>query len=92
MVPVFSAVAGDPAGEVWAQAQRMRYEGMEGVVDVLTTKQKLRKGLTKRQAVDLVFVLTGPETFGPLVLQAGWTPKLWSAWASRSLARELFGD
>ncbi len=92
MIPVFSAVAGDPAGEVWASAQRLRRDGMQDLVDTLAKKQPLRKGLTKRHAVDLVFVLTGPETYGPLVLQAGWSHAQWSAWASRTLAHELFGD
>jgi hypothetical protein len=91
-VPVFTAVAGDPAGEVWANAQRLRREGMADLVDVLVKKQPLRKGLSKRHAVDLVFVLTGPDTYRSLVIDAGWSPKQWSAWASRALAYELFGD
>src|SRR5947209_304164 len=38
-VPVFHAVAGDPAGEVWAHAEQLRRSGMEDLVDMLVAKR-----------------------------------------------------
>ena len=90
-LPVFEAVVGDPAGEVWAHAQELRRAGMNDLVEMLVKKRPLRPGLTKRQAVDLVFVLTGPATYRSFVIEAGWSPKRWSRWAAAALRHDLYG-
>lgn len=91
MVPVFDAVAGDPAGAVWARAQELRRAGMEDLVEMLVKKHPLRPGVTKRRAADVLFVLGGPEAYRSFVLQARWSSKQWSAWVARALAHEMFG-
>ena len=90
-VPVFQAVAGDPAGEVWARGERLRRAGMEELVDMLAKKRRLRRGVTKRQAGDVLFVLAGPVCYRSFVLEAGWSPTQWSRWVSRALRNDLFG-
>jgi AcrR family transcriptional regulator len=89
-VPVFQAVAGDPAGKVWVHSQELRRAGMEDLVDMLVKKQPLRRGITRRQAVDLLFVLTGPPAYREFVVEAGWSPKQWSTWVSRTLRHDLY--
>jgi AcrR family transcriptional regulator len=90
-VPVFQAVAGDPAGGVWVRSQELRRTGMQDLVEMLVKKRSLRRGITKRQAVDLMFILTGPASYREFVIEAGWSPARWSAWVSDALRRDLFG-
>ncbi len=90
MVPAFHAVSGDPAGEVWRHGEALRLDGMRGLVDVLTRTAKLRKGLSRSHAGDVLFLVLGPETYRTLVLERGWTQPQWSAWAARAILGELF--
>jgi len=92
MLPVFHAVSADPAGEIFRHADALRREGMEEVVDILVTKAPLRRGMTKRRAVDLLHILMGPESYRSFVLECGWTTKQWTAWVTATLSRDLFGD
>lgn len=90
MVPAFHAVSADPAGEVWRHGQALRLEGMHDLLDVLTRSAQLRKGLSRSHAADVLFLTLGPETYRTLVLERGWTPAQWSAWAARAVLTELF--
>jgi AcrR family transcriptional regulator len=92
MLPVFHAVSADPAGEVYSRSQQLRREGFEDIIEMLTKKAPLRRGLTRRRATDLLFVLAGPESYRSFVLESGWTTKQWTSWVSATLARDLFGD
>jgi len=92
MLPVFHAVAADPAGAVHRRAEELRRDGMRDVVDMLVTKAPLRRGLSRARAVDLLVVLTGPEIYRAFVLEAGWSTKQLVTWARASLARDLLGD
>jgi AcrR family transcriptional regulator len=92
MIPVFNAVAQDPAGAVYQQASALRHEGMTELIDALAKKTPLARGMTRRRATDLVYFLTGPESYRALVLGAGWPPKEWVRWVSDTLCRDLFGD
>lgn len=90
MVPAFHAVSGDPAGEVWRQGEALRLDGMRDLVDLLTRDTKLRKGLSRSPAGDVLFLALGPETYRTLVLEGGWSPGQWSKWASRVILAKLF--
>lgn len=92
MVPVFHAVAADPAGEVFRNAEHKRREGFEDLVDMLAKKQPLRRGMTRARATDLLFIVAGPECYRMFVLEAGWSEKQWIAWATATLTRDFFGE
>lgn len=92
MMPVFHAVAGDAAGEVYRHAEELRREGMHD----LTTRVLLPKGTADyvpdpEEAAALVFVLLGPEVYRSFVLEAGWTPARWVTWTTHTLHHDLFG-
>ena len=57
----------------------------------LARRTPLAPGMTRRRAADLLFVLTGPESYRAFVLGCGWSPNQWVHWVSDTLARELFG-
>lgn len=90
MLPVYSAVAAEPAGQTFARATLLRREGMTRLVDMLAEKTPLSAGLTADRAADLLFYLTGPECYRELVLVIGWPPADWANWSARTLTRELF--
>lgn len=90
MMPVFHAVAAEPAGAVYARAEELRGEGMRHLVTGLRSKAPFRKGLTVDRAVDLLVVLLGPECYRSFVIERGWSPKRWIHWTCAVLTRELF--
>jgi len=90
LIPVFHAVAGEPAGEVWRHSEVLRRDGFGDLVDALAAKTPLRRGLTRDRAVDLLFVVLGPELHRSFVVDAGWSRDEWGAWVLASLCRDLF--
>jgi AcrR family transcriptional regulator len=91
MIPAFHAVVGDPAHAVWERGERLRREGMADLVASLVKKAPLRKGVTKPQAADVLYVLTGPDLYRTLVLERGWPEKQYATWAERLILADLFG-
>ena len=61
-------------------------------MDALVKKTPLVDGMTRRRAADLLHFLTGPESYRALVLDAGWSKRMWVRWVSDTLSRDLFGD
>jgi AcrR family transcriptional regulator len=92
MIPVFHAVSQEPAGDVLRQSEDLRREGMTDLAASLAKRTPLAAGMTRRRAADLLFVLTGPESYRAFVLGCGWSPRHWVQWVSDILVRELFGE
>jgi len=92
LLPVFHAVSADPAGAVFRHGEALRRTGFEEIVTALAKKTPLRRGMTRRRAADLLFVLAGPESYRSFVIEAGWTERDWIAWVTASLTRDLFGN
>lgn len=90
MLPVFHTVSSDPAGAVWRHAEELRLDGMRVLFETLQLKAKHRRGLTPERAVDLLFVVLGPELYRSFVIGRGWTVTAWSDWVTTSLCRDLF--
>ena len=62
------------------------------MIDELAKKTPLRRGMTRRRAADLLFILAGPESYRSFVIESGWTPRQWIGWVSATLVRDLFGE
>ena len=92
MIPVYHSVAQEPAGRVYQRSEELRRQGMRELVDALAAKTPLAPAMTPDRAADLIFFLTGPESYRALVLDAGWQHDEWITWTSRTLCRDLFGD
>jgi AcrR family transcriptional regulator len=92
LMPVFHAVAQEPAGRVFRQGEDLRRTDFAGpLIDALRSKAPLRHGVTRQHAVDLLFVILGPETYHSFVLGSAWPPDEFVRWATQMLARDLFG-
>jgi AcrR family transcriptional regulator len=92
MIPVFHAVSQDAAGAVFRQSEHLRREDMVELATSLSKRTPLAPGMTRRRAADLLFVLSGPESYRAFVLGCGWSPRQWVRWVGDTLSRELFGD
>jgi len=92
ILPVFHAVSQEPAGAIYRQSEDQRRTDMAQLAEALTKKTPLRKGVTRKRAADLLFVLQGPALYRDFVIEAGWTPREWARWVSNALIRDLFPD
>jgi AcrR family transcriptional regulator len=92
LLPVFHAVAADPACAVFRHGEDLRRSGFEEMIDALAKKTPLRHGMTRRRAADLLFILAGPESYRSFVIESDWTPRQWTSWVSATLVRDIFGE
>ena len=92
MLPVFDAISPEPAGAIHRRSEDLRRSDMTKLASALARKTPLCKGMTRRRAADLIFVLTGPRSYQSFVLLAGWPPRDWVRWVTATLRHDLFGD
>lgn len=90
MLPAFQAVSEDPAGAVWRRGEQLRLDGYQDLIAELSTKATLRKGLSRSQATDLLFVLLSPDLYRALVLERRWPASRWRTWLETSILHDLF--
>jgi hypothetical protein len=85
-----SAAAVDPEiATLWEAYKAQRFEGQRILLAILLRGAKLRQGLTKRAAADVLFTIGSPETYSLLVRDRGWSPAQFERWYRDSLARLL---
>lgn len=81
---------GDPElAELWRSNQEARRRVVTGVLDAALADAELRPGLTRDEAIDLFWVLHGPELFHLLALDSGWTLDRYETWLGDSLCEQL---
>ena len=84
------AAASDPElGELWRRYKAQRIEGQRVLLGIVTEGTGLRDGLTPEAALDVLFTLGSPETYGLLVSDRGWSPARFEGWYEDALARLL---
>jgi TetR/AcrR family transcriptional regulator, regulator of autoinduction and epiphytic fitness len=69
------------------QAGRLQLLGELGAQ--LERSGRLRAGLSARDAVDIAWMLAGPETYERLVLDRRWTPEAFESWLTGILVASL---
>jgi AcrR family transcriptional regulator len=72
-----------------ATTEQRRRTGAAAVVDSVRTVGRLRPGLTRRRAIDLLWMLNGPDIHHHLVGRAGWSPARYRTWLGEAMVREL---
>ncbi|HKX11214.1 MAG TPA: helix-turn-helix domain-containing protein [Stellaceae bacterium] len=68
-----------------------RRAGARQQIAALLRKTRLRRGLGRDQATDILWLLAGPDTYIPLVGTAGWSGARYERWLRETLVRELLG-
>jgi len=69
----------------YRDVERGRYARLAPLRKLLESEPRLKSGLTAAEAVDLVWVTTGPEQYIELVFERGWTADRYQAWLERAL-------
>jgi AcrR family transcriptional regulator len=86
------AAAADPDVAATAvEAERRRRLGAAAVVDAVLAVAALRPGLSRDQAVDLVWTFNSPEVFRLLVRRRGWSLDAYETWLADALGSSLLG-
>lgn len=69
-----------------------RRAGAASVIDSVRAVAKLRSGLTRSRATDVLWLLNSPAVFAHLVRGAGWTADDYEAWLADAMVNELLDD
>ena len=75
--------------ELWRASEEQRRRGAAMVVNVLTGKAKLRDGLSRNSAIDVVWFLNSADLFRRLVRECGWDLKRYEKWLGEALCEQL---
>ena len=75
--------------EIWRTNQQVRRDVVAGVLDAALADAALRPDLTKAEAIDLFWVLHGPEMFHSLCLDSGWSIDRYESWLADALCEQL---
>ncbi|CAM5280142.1 TetR family transcriptional regulator [Streptomyces spiroverticillatus] len=86
-----AATSGDGA-ELWEANKSQRLVVQRRFVESLESKGALREGLGVDRAVDISYVLLGPELFHLLVTERGWSMDEWEQWVFDSHCQHLIGE
>lgn len=60
---------------LWAEGEQRRLRGMTPVVHSWAAAGALRKSLSERDALDILWSLLGPENYRLFVTECGWPPE-----------------
>jgi hypothetical protein len=66
-----------------------RLRGNTITVNALSRRFGLPAGMTRRRAIDTIWVLTAPELYDRLVRQRGWTPDDYEHWLASAMIAAL---
>lgn len=75
--------------ELWRSNQQARRRVVTGVLDAALADARLRPGLARAEAIDLFWLLHGPETFRQLCLDSGWSLDRYESWLADALCDQL---
>lgn len=92
--PIYEVLRGAAATDreiagLWRRYKAQRLEGQRVLLGIVAEPSGLRDGLTPEAALDVVFTLGSPETYGLLVGDRGWSPGQFERWYEDALARLL---
>ena len=74
------------------KVQTRRREQQSEIADQLLEAGRLREGLTRDHALDILWVLTGSHIYEDLVTGVGWTPNQYEIWLGDTLISQLISD
>ena len=77
---------------VWRDAEATRRRGQSTIVAAIAASGRLRAGLRRREALDVLWCLSSHETYRLYVKECGWTPRRFQAWLESTSRELLLGD
>ncbi len=93
---MFAAVAAaasvdSQVADLATETEHRRRTGAAAVIEAVLEVADLREGLDREGAVDVLWLLNGPDVFRHLVRGAGWSLDRYERWLAGSFVRELLG-
>jgi AcrR family transcriptional regulator len=89
----FMLESGDPAlQERHRQSEESRLRRLREVVEALIQGGRLRSGMEAADALDIMWVMTGPDCYWRFVFQRSWTPDHFEQWLGETLIRVLLKE
>ena len=70
----------------YRNVEQGRYAQLQPLVTLLDGSSRLKRGMTAREAIDVIWSLSGPDHYIQLVFERGWTPDRYQAWLAESLS------
>jgi AcrR family transcriptional regulator len=90
---VRGAAGADPdARGLWESHLAQRRQGAANVVGDVLRKGRLRAGVDRQAAADIIWLLNDPGLYHLLVRRRGWTPDHYQAWLGETMIRQLLPD
>ncbi len=90
---VRGAAGADPdARGLWESHLAQRRQGAANVVGDVLRKGRLRVGVDRQAAADIIWLLNDPGLYHLLVRRRGWTPDHYQAWLGETMIRQLLPD
>jgi len=90
---VRGAAGADPdARALWKSHLDQRRKGAAHVIADVVGKGRLRAGMDRETAADIVWLLNDAGLYHLLVLHRGWTPDRYQAWLGETMIRQLLPD
>ena len=78
--------------DLWREGEQRRYDAESGLVADWHARGLLRPELSASEATDILWALSGPDTFRLLVRERAWTTDQYRDWLAAALERELLAD
>jgi hypothetical protein len=71
------------------ERESMRYERQEPLIEYLVKKKKLRPGLSRARAREILWALTSRDLYRMLVRERRWSSQAFEDWLGRTLIEAL---
>ena len=86
---VSAASSDTDAAAILDELTQQRQDGQGRVATALARAKALRRGLTARDAGDVIHALASPELYHLFVIDRAWSPERYEHWLAEALAGQL---
>jgi TetR/AcrR family transcriptional regulator, regulator of cefoperazone and chloramphenicol sensitivity len=77
---------------LWVEGEQRRLRGVAPVVHSWAVAGALRKPLSERDALDILWSMMGPDNYRLFVSERGWSPEKYEKWLTATLRRLLLRE
>lgn len=70
---------------LWKEGEQRRLRGVAPVVHSWAVAGALRRSLSERDALDILWSLMGPDNYRLFVAERGWSPERYEKWVTNTL-------
>lgn len=93
LTAVRAASAQDPdVASVWTEGEERRRRNQQKLLSSWYAQGRLRQDITRRQADDILWAMTGPDVYRLFIIERNWTRSAFRHWLVNLITRELLGS